>query len=289
MKPRFTLAVLLACLFLCPCTIYGQGQCTMQNMAGKYAFTFTGASTIVTGVAADTFHWNALYGPIAGVGVFTVKADGTVEGYYWLVAGTLNSGLVAIPYSATITLNDDCTGSIESEFQGATLTEQFVVLGNGRELRSVATQTAVPTGNWLTTAYRINGSAEQRKVVGDYLFECKNLFEFPVPPPERAIFGGAIHIRTRIAPGGDVTGTIYGKVATDNSVIPVIGRLTVNADSTLDGTQTVPLLGTTSLGKGVIFDEGKRGFFIPLMNKVPGDLVVPQPYGYCAITRIDNK
>ena len=32
----------------------------MQNIAGTYAFTSTGASAIVGGVAPDTFHWQAL-------------------------------------------------------------------------------------------------------------------------------------------------------------------------------------------------------------------------------------
>jgi hypothetical protein len=259
----------------------------MQNIAGTYAFTFTGSSAIVAGTAPDTFHWNALYGPIAGVGVFTIKPNGTADGQYWIVAGAWNFGLTAIPLQATLTINADCTGSIQSYFQGALLKERFVVLGNGREIRSVATQTAVPTANWLTTANRIGGSCGQQKVHGDYLFECKNLFEFPGPPPN--IFGGAIHIRMLISPGGDYTATVYGKVATDYSEFPAFGHITVHDDCTAEGTLATPFLPTVSQARGVFFDEGRQGYWLPLVNTFPDGSKRPQPYGYCLITQIDNR
>ena len=122
--------------------------------------------------------------------MFTITPDGIADGHYWLVAGAWNLGLTPVPWHATVTLDADCTGQFESDFGGSPLVEQFVVLGNGREIRAVATTTAVPTGNWLTTAHRIGGSCGQHKVRGDYLFECKNLF--PFPSSALPIFGGRL-------------------------------------------------------------------------------------------------
>ena len=287
MKGAFKLVALLLCLW--PATSFGQGKCTMQNIAGTYALAATGASTIVAGTAADTLHWNALYGPIANVGVFTIKPDGTADGKFWLVAGAWNFGLDAVPWHADVILNADCTGRFESNFGGSPLVEQFVVLGNGREIRAVATTTAVPTGNWLTTAYRIVGSCGQHKVHGDYLFECKNLFELPVPPPDPNIFGGAIHIRMKIAPGGDYTATVYGKVGPSSTPFPAFGYVRVNDDCTAEGTLETPALPTVSHARGVFFNEGRQGYWLPLVNALPDGSTVPQPYGYCTITKIDNK
>ena len=289
MKNTFKLVVLVLGLSICPATASGQGQCTMQNMAATYAFTLTGASTIVLGPAPDTFHWSALYAPAAGVGVITIKPDGKLEGQYWVVSGTVNFGLTPIPLHGTATVNADCTGTIVGTLpDGSTQEERFVVLGNGREIHSVATETGVPTGNWLTTAYRLGGSCGQHKVHGDYLFECRNLFELPVPPPDPNIFGGAIHIRTLIAPGGDYTATVYGKVGPSNSEFPASGHLTVHDDCTAEGTLETPFLPTVSHARGVFFDEGRRGYWLPLVNVLPDGSTRPQPYGYCVITKVDN-
>jgi len=287
MKNALRLAALLLCLSLVPAVAHSQGRCTMQNIVGKYALTFTGASAIVMGTALDTFHWEALYGPIAGVGVIDIHADGTGTGEYWGVAGAWNFGFTPVPWDATIVLNDDCTGSFLFEFGGSTLIEKFVVLGNGREIRSVATQTAIPTGNWLSTAYRINGSCGQNKIHGEYLFQCKNLYQLPVDPPN--IFGGAIHIRMLIEPGGDWAGNVYGKVADSNAEFPAYGHIAWNEDCTAEGTLETPFMpGVVSQAKGVFFDEGKRGYWMPLLNTM-GDVTMPQPYGYCEITKIENK
>jgi hypothetical protein len=292
MKAAFTLVALLLCLW--PATSYGQGNCTLQNIVGTYALTSTGASTIVAGTAPDTFHWEALYGPIALVGVINIKRDGTADGKYWLVAGAWNLGLDAVPWQADVTLNSDCTGEFVSSYEGSTLIERFVVLGNGREIRSVATQTAVPTGNWLSTAHRIDGSPRsahrgpcgQHKVHGDYLFECKNIFAFPPPNPS---FAGAIHIRMLIAPSGDYTATVYGKVGPDSTPFPAFGHLTVHDDCTAEGTLESTFLPTVSHARGVFFNEGKQGYWLPLANELPDGSTVPQPYAYCVITKVENK
>ncbi len=277
------------CLVLSLPALYGQGNCTLTNIVGTYAFSFTGASAMITGPASDAFHWDALYAPIAGVGIYTIKPNGTATGKYWLVAGVINLGLNPVPWDAVITLNSDCTGTMQSSFNGAVLKEQFVVIGNGREIHAVATQTAMPTGNWHTRAYRINGSCSQNKVRGNYLFECKNLFPLPVPPACSRHLRGAIHIRMNIAAGGDYTASVYGKVGPDNTPFDAFGNIKVHDDCTAEGTLATAFLPTISHAKGVFFNEGKQGFWLPLVMELPDKSTVNQPYGYCTITQIDNK
>jgi hypothetical protein len=289
------LAVLFLCLIVCLSPAYSQGQCTMQNIVGNYAFGFTGASTIVKDAAPDTLHWDALYAPIAGVGLYTIKPTGKADGFYWLVAGAWNFGLTPVPFHATVDLRADCTGSLTADFFGSPMVERFVILGNGREMRSVATLTASPTGNWLTTANRITGSCGQNKVHGDYLMECKNIFELPVDPNhplDPHIFGGAIHIRMLISPGGDYTAKVYGKVGPDSTPFDAFGHITVNSDCTAEGTLATSFLPTVSHGRGVFFNEGKQAFWMPLVNTLTNNGVTntfPQPYGSCLVTQVDNK
>jgi len=287
---KYELCVFLLCLVLSVSAVYGQGNCKLNNLAGDYAFAFTGASTIIAPPAADPLHWNALYAPIAGLGIYSINPDGTAPGKYWLVAGAMNFGLTPIPWDAKITLNPNCSGTWEAPFGQSLLKEQFVVLGNGREIRSVATQTAASTGNWHSTSYRIGGSCGQKKVRGDYLFECKNLYPLPVPSADSpTIFGGAIHILMKIAANGDYTASVYGKVGPDNTPFDASGHVTVNDDCTAEGTMKSPFLPAVSHAKGVFFNEGKQGFWLPLIGVFPDGTTINQPYGFCTITQVENK
>lgn len=53
------------------------------------------------------------------------------------IAGAVNFGLTAFPFYPRVTLNDNCTGSMEYAFGESILKENFVVLDNGREIRGV--------------------------------------------------------------------------------------------------------------------------------------------------------
>ncbi|MGE5357379.1 MAG: hypothetical protein ACM3NQ_00060 [Bacteroidales bacterium] len=283
--------VVLVCLSVCPAVANAQGRhCTIEDIVGTYAFTFTGSSAIIEGVAPDTLHWNALYGPIAGVGVYTIKHDGTAEGKVWGVAGAVNGGLAPSPFRSTIILDGDCTGTLVTQPLAGSpwpvySKQQFIVLRDGLEIRAVATETPIPTGNWHWIAHRIGPN--RQRVSGDYLFECKNLLQFPIDPPN--IFAGAIQIRIRIAQGGDYTGTIFGKVATDNTSFPVSGQITVNDDGTAQGTLTTVAMPTVSHAVGVFFNGGRNGYWLPLINTLPDGSSFAQPYGYCAITKVGNS
>jgi hypothetical protein len=282
MKRTFSFGVLLLCLVFSLPAVYGQGTCTIKTIVGTYAFNFTGSSTIVTGVA-DGFHWNALHAPIAGVGVYTVKPDGKADGSYWLVAGAMNLGdpLVPTPFHATISINPDCTGLMNYSFGSYPMSETLMVLDNGNEIRSMAVQTAVPTSTWNTTSRRVGGACTQNKVVGSYLFACKSIFALDASD----VFAGTSLIRMNISRDGSSLGTFTAKFGPVN--VPdtqVSGTFKVNDDCTAEGTLNFGV--GQSVAKGVFFNEGKEGYWLPLVVN-PG--AVPQPYGYCDIKQISNR
>jgi len=282
-KRTYSFGVLLLCLVVSFSAAYGQGNCTIKTIAGTYAFNFTGSSTIVTGDAPDGFHWNSSHAPIAGVGVYTVKPDGTADGSYWLVAGAMNLGdpLVPTPFHATISINPDCTGLMNYYYKSYPMSEKFMVLDNGNEIRSMAVQTAVPTSTWNTTARRVGGACTQNKVVGSYLFACKSIFALDAAN----IFAGTSLMRMNISRDGSSLGTFTAKFGPVN--VPdtqVSATFKVNDDCTAEGTLNFGV--GQSVAKGVFFNEGKEGYWLPLVLN-PG--AVPQPYGYCDIKQIANQ
>ncbi|MDT8066899.1 MAG: hypothetical protein ROO76_01910 [Terriglobia bacterium] len=297
MNGRYGLAVLFLCLSLCVSAAYGQGVCTMQNLAGTYAFKSIGSSTIAG--PGDGFHWKASYAPIAFVGWFTINPDGSGEGSSWGIAGAVNFGLAPFPFYPTFTLNDNCTGTMEYAFGESILKEKFVVLDNGREIRGVVMQTAIATGTWFTTARRITSSCGQNKVHGLYLFECSDLLPLSVvsPPPDN-IFAGAFQIQMLISPGGDYSGRMVGKVGPITSDafptdppglgFPVSGKITVHNDCTAEGTLISPAEPSINMARGVFFDEGRQGYWLPLDNLFPDGTTSPTVYGYCSITLMDR-
>lgn len=290
MRRSFALGTLLLCLGIGFFPVYGQGNCSIGTIAGTYAFNFTGASAFIASTTpVDGFHWSALYAPIAGVGIYTVtpsaSADaGTVKGSYWIVAGGLNLGhspLEPTPLDGTISVNPDCTGAINYKFGPYDMKEDLLVLDNGGEIRSMAVQTAVPTSTWNTTSRRIVGACLQNKIIGSYLFSCKSLFTLD---PANT-FAGTSYIHMNISRDGSSTGTFAGKFGP--VVVPptqVTGTFNVNEDCTAAGTLDFGI--GQSVARGVFFNEGKEGYWLPLVLN-PGE--VPQPYGYCDIKQVANR
>ena len=285
MTRRFSFGTLLLCLVLSFSAAYGQGNCQIRTITGTYAFNFTGSSTIVTGAAPDQFHWNALYAPIAGVGVFTVtssfpRGGGTADGFYWMIAGAMNSGLTPIPFHATISVKPDCTGVMNYTFGSAPMSEYMLVLDNGNEIRSVATQTAMPTGTWITTARRVGGACTQNKVTGSYLYACKSII--PLDPDNT--FAVAFLMPVNISSDGKFTGTFTGKAGPAPLIeTPVNGTVKVNADCTAE--VALNFQGSQSVARAVFLNEGKEAYLVPLVNNPGG----PQIYGYCDIMQIANR
>jgi hypothetical protein len=79
-------------------------SCTISNIAGSYAFTAIGSVSPST----DT--------PFAAVGVLNIDANGNASG-----SDTANALGVAVArtFTGTITVNSDCTGTVNLNFVGA--------------------------------------------------------------------------------------------------------------------------------------------------------------------------
>ena len=283
MKRTCSFGVLLLCLVVSFSTAHGQGNCTIKTIVGTYAFNSTGASTIITAPPVDGFHWNALHAPLAGAGVYTVKPDGTASGKYWFIAGGMYIGppLNPIPLNATFTINPDCTGLMEYSFGPYPMSEQVLVMDNGNEIRSVAAQTAVPTSTWISVSRRVGGACNQNKIAGTYVFSCKSLF---IADPTNTVAGTSL-IRMNIARDGSATGLFMGKFGPQVvPPFPVTGMFKLNPDCTAEGTMDYGI--GQSVARGVFFNEGREGYWLPLVNN-PG--AVKQPYGYCDIKQIANR
>jgi len=293
---KFGLLVLFLLVFV-P-AVLSQGTCTMETASGTYAFVVQGASTAILNPSALPWllHWDAKYAPLALVGMITLQKDGTGQGFWWQINGTANGGLTPVQFTLTTPeSNPDCTGIFEYSFtfagQAHTNTEWYVLLDNGRELRSVSQSGGLPTGTWHTIAHRVsNGAAPvttfgQKNMQGDYLLSVDSLL--PIDPQPPLAFGQAALMRVHISASGDFTGTWHGKIGPVLAISDVSGHFTVNPDGTLEASLNVAAApGVTSIARGVLFDEGKRGYLIPLTNLVEGAPSIPQIYGLGEFTRI---
>ncbi len=298
MKHLLKLGLVLLCLIISLPAAQAQGTCTMETMSGTYAFKVMGASTAVFGPSTPPFilHWDAKTAPLALAGMITLQKDGTGQGFWWQINGTANGGLTTVAFTLTTPeLNPDCTGIFEYTYQFAGQThtnrEWFVGLENGRELRSVSMEGGLPTGAWHTTAHRLKKGVapvrnfSQGNMKGDYLFVVESLF--PVNSPPFLAFNGEGLMRVRIAENGDFTGVWRGKEGPQTAASDVSGHVTVNPDGTIEGTLNVAAApGITNISRGVLYDGGKRGYLIPLVNLLDGGGSFQQIYGVAEIVRI---
>lgn len=298
------LVVVMLSLALLPAAARAQGRCTMQTLAGTYAFHGGGTSTVALAPAPSPFlfHWSAVTAPVDIVGQFTLKPDGTAEGFYWLLLGSLNSwtllGLDPIPWHAIVTdLKPDCTGVVEYPvaipgLPPSTIVERFFVMDNGRQWLSVTAETGVPTDVWhtevhrLTNALRPPGWCGPQAFQGVYLARCRGLES---PSDTLPFFSGASIFRNTMLRDGTYEGMVYTKTGPSYMELPVYGAHAVGADCTLTMTLRLPAMpGLENVGRGVVFNEGKEAFFLPLVTHYEGAPDVPVQSQFCHIVRVDR-
>jgi hypothetical protein len=111
-------------------------QCTLKSVQGAFGGTFTGVLT--AGPFAGPF---AAVSRIVCDGVGACHGEGTQS-----LNGTI---LPLVDQGATYTVNPDCTGAIMVDLgQGQTIHFFFIIVDNGKELRSIQTDPGtVVTGN----------------------------------------------------------------------------------------------------------------------------------------------
>lgn len=300
MNRTLKLTTLLLCLCIAVPAVYAQGKCSLQTLAGTYAFYEKGSSSIVDlSVQPFPLHWGAAIAPFVNVGKLSFTPDGVGEGFYWIMVGSLNAGIEPIPLHVKITeMNEDCTGKFTyvASLPGglsATVEERFILFDNGREYRSIPTTIVdgVPTLAWTGIGRRISKSSKPMNSCGPqtfhgtYLLDCESIDLLDPSIPNTA-FANSLLFRVNISLAGDFTGTLYEKAGPASIEIPVSGTVSVNSDCSFSSTLNTPLPGT-NLERGVLFDQGKEFYMLPIVTVGPGpNDRKPEKYAFCQGKRI---
>ena len=124
------------------------GRCSAANVAGKWAYTYTGTIFLPTAAV-----------PVATVGSFTLDTHGNVTGTQNRSVG----GVYALEtVTGTVTVNGDCTGTLNANvYQSSQLVRTAVIDlvfdNNRRHLRAIFQSAALPDGTNLPVVITIDG------------------------------------------------------------------------------------------------------------------------------------
>jgi hypothetical protein len=264
--------LLVCCCFVIPAA-QAQEKCSLKTFAGTYAFYDKGSSLILDpSVEPFPIHVAGAMASFIAVGQFTITAEGTGSGYYWIRAGTLNSGPDAVSLQLTVTeMNEDCTGKVQYSFSlpgvpGATLIEErFVLFDNGREYRSIPSyidENGVTTLAWTGVGHRIRKSNEPmnscgpQTAQGAYLVSAENI----VTPTPNLGFADTVLLNTQVSKTGAYTGTLYEKYGPYTVELPASGNVHVNPDCSFSSTLDIVIEGVPATVNisGVYFEPGKK-------------------------------
>jgi hypothetical protein len=132
------LAVLAVLVFLTPLSkhlvpaVHAQSGCTNATLTGNYGFTFNGFTRPSKTHGAST--------PFAGAGVMTLDGAGNASAKF----SYSYDGMIGYsPYTATYTVNPNCTGAMTSTDGNANMS--FVIVSGGAEVFS---NNISPGGTW---------------------------------------------------------------------------------------------------------------------------------------------
>lgn len=297
-KIRATVVAALAAfgLLVGAVTAAAQGRCTMEPIAGTYAVEILGSSTFMLGPDVFPRHWSLASAPFIFVGWISIQADGEVYGEAWDILGDVTSGLTALPLSGEVAEFDSSTCTAVLEWYGSPRPggppgrhlERYVFVENGREFRSMLMQSPSGSMAWTGRGYRM--TREQAPVVtcpgpkfpqGDVLLQVKTVSS---EVSQTSPASGASMFRIAVARDGSFLGTGYVKDPVYHE-LPVEGVFTVQPNCTVEITLESPELpGITQHGRGVIFEEGKRGFLImPLEVTAPGSPTIVPAFAWCEL------
>jgi hypothetical protein len=113
-------------LVVLPALTAVHAQCTNATLTGNYGFTFSGFLAPGHGTKGDEK-------PFAGAGLATADGAGNFSATF---SSSFNGGISTNNfYTASYTVNSDCTGSMTSTNGGANFT--FVIVSSGAELLAV--------------------------------------------------------------------------------------------------------------------------------------------------------
>lgn len=237
-----------------------------------------GSSSFVSVNSTSAPFYPGVIAPFATVVEVTFNSKGVGNGFYWIWAGTLGGSPDPTPVQVTITqMNPDCTGNLTYVVPGSppdTIVERFIVLDNGRELRTVpiSLSNGIPGVVWTGTARRISKSSKPvnscgaQTTLGSYLTSCENLLEFD--SSTNTAFADVLLIQSNVAMTGNYTGTLHesagGRFV---DAIPVNGTITVNPDCSFTQILNIPAINGSVVAKGVFFDEGKEFYAMAIFDQ----------------------
>jgi hypothetical protein len=235
--------------------------------------------------------------PFATVIEVTFNSKGVGNGFYWIWAGALGGAPDPTPVQVTITkMNPDCTGDLTYVVPASPpniVVERFIVLDNGRELRSIniSLSNGIPGLVWTGTAHRISKSSKAvnscgpQTAQGSYLTSCENLLEWNAG----TAFSDALLLRYDVDMTGNYTGTLYESVGgrfVDG--LPVNGTITINPDCSSTQVLNIPAISGSVLAKGIYFDEGKQAYLMAVnWPDIPPDQQGIK-YSLCQVKRIEH-
>ncbi len=280
MKTKTTVLLLVGLLvslgFAVPAA-QAQEKCSLQTMAGTYAFYEKGSSLVLDPfVQPFPIHWSGAVATFITVGKVTFTPEGVGNGFYWIRIGSLNGGLDPIPVQvAIIEMNEDCTGKFRYSvtLPGAPastiIEERFVAFDNGQEYRSVPSfigPTGVPTLAWIGTGRRVSKPGEAVKscrpenIHGTYLITAENIVQAPfLPNNQVGGFADTTLFKLNVSMTGDYTGMLYEKLGPLSFEGAVFGKITVNPDCSFSWDLNVENITTEPIHiRGVFFDDGKE-------------------------------
>jgi len=269
----FVVAGLLVCLGAAAPGAQAQGNCTMATFSGTYAIYDRGSS-LVGNLNEQPYqlHWSEAAAPFIAVGQVTFMPSGVGNGFYWMLLGSLNTGLEPVPVAVTITeMNPDCTGKFTYSLNlpgapvATVVEERFILLDNGREYRSVPTsiENGIPTLTWLGTGRRIRKYSETvntcaaQPIHGTYLLQAENIIANDLVT---AVYDTLL-VPMDVSITGAYTGTLYEKLGPISPIeLPVWGTFTVNPDCSYSQVFEVDIYGVVATIdiRGVFFNEGKE-------------------------------
>ena len=123
----FLISLIMAAMVAAATNAYAGNGCSVATLRGNYAFYYLGNLTDPNTGAVT---------PFDAVGVFTFDGAGNVSGTFTLAAnGTITTGN---PYTATYTVNADCTGVINGT-NGDDSGNIVIEGGGGKEVEGIDT------------------------------------------------------------------------------------------------------------------------------------------------------
>ncbi len=283
------MALVVVALVLSARPAAAQGVCTMESLAGTYAYEFHGSGTKVLGNSGP--YWSLESRPVYSVGWITFQADGTMEGAGWTIIGVTTS---LDPTSMAGELIDldaaTCTAELRwwPMYPGGTTgplhRDRLLFAKNGQEYRSVLIKPPTAGTIWSGRGQRIAqapggvGTCGPHLLKGDVLLRTETLRRPEVPPPGQPSFAGAASmLRLTVAEDGSYTGTLFTIDPTSRTV-EVSGAFDVRPNCTFGVTLTsTDLPGVTQHGRGVLFGQGKQGFLMLPLETTQADASVVKP------------